>query len=155
MTSWAVPARVASSFWVTLRLAYTHGGINLEGWQFSGQPTRVFNFLTDKLRNPVDLNVTLGRCTFMAIGTAIMWLLMFLRHRFVWWPLHYLGYPVCDSYIVSCVWFGIFLGWLVKSVILKYGGSTLGRHGCAVGCSNQEAVTTRIALSESICSCLV
>ena len=121
----ALVVGLASSIWITLKLAYTHGGINLEGWFFTWQAQAVFNFLSDKVTNPVGLGITLGRCIFTAIGAAIMWLLMFLRHHFVWWPLHYVGYPIGDTWIMSWIWFGVFLGWLLKSTILRYGGPRL------------------------------
>lgn len=121
----ALVVGLASSIWITLKLAYTHGGINLEGWFFTWQSQAVFNFLSDKVTNPVGLDVTLGRCIFTGIGAGFMWLLMFLRHHFVWWPLHYLGYPIGDTWIMSWIWFGVFLGWLLKSTILRYGGPRL------------------------------
>ena len=52
-----------------------------------------------------------------------MALLLFLRHRFIWWPLHPIGFPIANTYtIMSYGWFAIFLAWLAKSVVLRYGG---------------------------------
>ena len=58
---------------------------------------------------------------FMGIGGTVMYLLIFLRQRFIWWPIHYIGYPVSTSWPVSQVWFSVFLAWLIKSLILKFG----------------------------------
>ena len=49
--------------------------------------------------------------------------LLFLRHRFLWWPLHPIGFPIASTYtIVSYGWFAIFTAWLCKTIILRYGG---------------------------------
>ena len=54
-----------------------------------------------------------------------MALLMFLRHRFLSWPLHYIGVPIAGTYVMFFAWFSMFLGWLFKLIIPKYGGSNL------------------------------
>ena len=49
--------------------------------------------------------------------------LLFLRHRFAWWPLHPLGFPIASTFtIVYYGWLSIFLAWLLKATILRYGG---------------------------------
>lgn len=121
----AVVIALVSSIWMTLRLAYTYGGINLQGWFFGGMPRTVFNFVADKLNNPVTADIIWPRWLFTGIGALVMGILMFVRYRFLWWPLHYLGFPIGDTWVMEWVWFSILLGWLFKSVILKYGGIRL------------------------------
>ena len=48
--------------------------------------------------------------------------LMIARWRYVWWPLHPLGYPIGPHWIMTALWFNMFLAWLIKVVVLKYGG---------------------------------
>ena len=63
------------------------------------------------------------RLVFTFTGGAIMAALILLRQRFVWWPLHPVGFPIASTYtIVSYDWFAVFLAWLFKGVILRYGG---------------------------------
>jgi hypothetical protein len=57
------------------------------------------------------------------IGALIMGLLMWARHRFLWWPLHPLGFTIGAVWLMDVVWFSIFLAWLLKAIILKYGGA--------------------------------
>lgn len=59
-----------------------------------------------------------GWC-FVGAGAALMWLLMFLRHTYVWWPVHYIGLPICHSLPMTYLWFSVFLAWLAKVAILK------------------------------------
>jgi hypothetical protein len=115
------------SVWMTLNLAYKHGGINLQGWFFNGMPNTVFDFVADKLLNPLTGKVIYMRWLFTGIGAAVMVILMWVRHRYLWWPIHYLGFPIGDTWTIKWVWFSIFLGWLFKKLILKYGGITLYR----------------------------
>ena len=47
---------------------------------------------------------------------------MFLHSKFLWWPIHYIGFPIAESLPLQNWWFAIFLAWLVKGVILRFGG---------------------------------
>jgi len=118
----AVLVSMIGSIWITLKLAYTYGGINLQRWFFGGLPRTAFDFVADKLRNPVTPDIVWPRWFFTGIGAAVMALLMFARHRFTWWPLHYLGFPIGDTWVMEWVWFSILLGWLLKVLVLRYGG---------------------------------
>ena len=123
----AVLVSMIGSIWITLKLAYTYGGINLQRWFFGGLPRTAFDFVADKLRNPVTPDIVWPRWFFTGIGAAVMAVLMFARHRFTWWPLHYLGFPIGDTWVMEWVWFSILLGWLLKVLVLKYGGIRLYR----------------------------
>ena len=62
-----------------------------------------------------------------AIGAVAMFALMAGRHTFVWWPLHPIGFAVGMVWITQRVWFSIFIAWLIKLLLLKYGGPRLFR----------------------------
>lgn len=46
----------------------------------------------------------------------------FMRNRLLWWPIHPMGLAVGATWPMQCVWFSIFIAWMIKAVILKYGG---------------------------------
>jgi hypothetical protein len=50
-----------------------------------------------------------------------------MRLRFAGWPLHPVGYLLCFSYPMDAIWFSIFLGWLAKTLLVRFGGSDLYR----------------------------
>ena len=124
---WAVLAAIlvsmVGSVWITLKLGYTYGGINLSGWYFGGCPRVPYEIMERLLLNPVSIDIR--RWLFAGIGAAFMGFLMFMSHHFLWWPLHPLGFPVGNTLPLMHTWFSIFLAWLLKGVILRYGGPKL------------------------------
>lgn len=116
----AVLVGMAAATWITLHLNYAYGGINLR--QF-GVPSLAYSFLQDKLLNPIGWEHVRPRLGFAVLGATGMGLLIWLQHHFLWWPLHYIGLPVGDSWVMGWAWFSVFLGWTAKGVIFRFGGS--------------------------------
>ena len=42
--------------------------------------------------------------------------------RFVWWPLHPIGLTISGCWAISVMWLSILISWLLKSILLHYGG---------------------------------
>ena len=119
---------LAGSAWLIITIAYKHGGINLHYWFFGDMSRWAFNQAAAKYANPVpDWNILGPRGLWTGIGAGVMCLLVYLRHRFIGWPLHYLGFPIGGTYVMFFTWSSMFLGWLLKLTILKYGGGKLYR----------------------------
>ena len=122
----AILVSLATSVTVILYLGYTYGGINLNSWFFIGAPRAPFDYIQPKMINPTEVNW--GGWGFTGIGGLVMILLMLARHRLLWWPLHPIGFMISGlGWITGYIWFSVFLAWLMKSVILKYGGPGLYR----------------------------
>ena len=123
----AILVTMVGSCVTILYLSYTYGGVNLHGWFFISGPQVPFQFIANKMQSfpPAQMGGWLFKC----IGGGVMAGLMFLRHHFLWWPFHPLGFAICTvSFIVGRIWFSVFLAWLLKLLILKYGGATLHRN---------------------------
>jgi hypothetical protein len=122
----AVVVGLAGSIWFTMGLAYTYGGINLNSWYYDGAPRWPFDYMSSIFDLP---DGSLGlRFGFAIGGAVVMAILLLLRQRFIWWPLHPVGFPIAATYtIVSYGWFAIFLAWLIKTTVLRYGGVRLYR----------------------------
>ena len=58
-----------------------------------------------------------------SFGFVVTAALSFLRLRFAWWPLHPVGYLMLASYPIAHLWFSTFLGWLAKTLVVRFGGS--------------------------------
>jgi hypothetical protein len=51
-----------------------------------------------------------------------------MRQRCIWWPLHPIGFPIASTFtIVYYGWLAIFMAWLAKAMVLRYGGIRLYR----------------------------
>ena len=57
----------------------------------------------------------------------VLVLLVASRTRFLWWPLHPARYLLAGTFTLEWLWCSLFVGWLVKWLILRYGGLRLYR----------------------------
>jgi hypothetical protein len=48
-----------------------------------------------------------------------------MRVRYVGWPFHPLGYALSASWTSMVFWFPMFVAWIVKSLVVRYGGMRL------------------------------
>ena len=113
------------SFGLMLRLVYEVGGVNIHSWFCLGANLLPFDLVSTVTNRPID--VTWGMWMNTGIGASLMGMLTLLRHKFLWWPLHPLGLTVAGSRVMDWTWFSIFLAWLVKIIVLRYGGPKMFR----------------------------
>lgn len=107
-------------FWIGLHLYYKEGAITgLQGGH-AWVGAESFNRLHRWLNTP-NSGVDSIRLSFMGIGFFAIIMMMFLRMRFFWWPLHPAGYALAISYAMEYYWFAFLISWLIKWVILKFG----------------------------------
>ncbi len=52
---------------------------------------------------------------------------MVLRARFTWWIFHPVGYAMANTNTMNQVWMPFFIAWLLKTLVLRYGGIRLYR----------------------------
>jgi hypothetical protein len=57
------------------------------------------------------------------IGGVITLLLGAMRMKYTWWLWHPVGYATCSSWSMERIWFCVFIGWLAKMLITRYGGA--------------------------------
>jgi hypothetical protein len=112
-----------SSSWCTLYLAYKYGGINLYSWQFSGLASFSMNWVKNFIKFPVGFGKAQFGFTFL--GAFLMFLLIIARNYFLWWPISPVGMALGLSYPVWQTWFSVFIAWVIKAFIMKYGGATV------------------------------
>ena len=121
----AVIVSLVGSIWIVMKLSYTYGGVNMNKWFFFGGSVYPFNFIARYVNNPTGPNW--GGWAWTGIGAGVMAILMLARHRFLWWPIHPLGFPISTIWMTNYISFSVFLAWLIKLVVLKYGGPGLYR----------------------------
>jgi len=115
----AVVVGVVSALWSLLYSAYNKGVAS--GFMgYVGIPWESFNRLAWWLRYPGNTNYP--EFGFIGIGLLFSLAMMFLRVRFLWWPLHPVGYALSTSgWVINYIWFSFLVGWFIKWLILKRG----------------------------------
>jgi len=118
----AVVIVVVVSGAATMWGCYHYGANNVHAWYYINGPRSVaFNPLQNWIDSPAGPDPT--GIAYMIGGGILSGLLIFMRRTFLWWPLHPLGYIMSQGFFESGrVAFSFFLGWLVKVLILKFGG---------------------------------
>ena len=112
---------VGGSVWLFMVLSHDYGAVHLPVWDVR----RGYSYAVHWLRIPFETHWT--GMLHIGIGAAVMTALMLARWHFVWWPLHPLGYPFGGIWILNHLWFNMFLAWLIKVLVLRYGGIRLYR----------------------------
>lgn len=112
-----------ASFVVALMLWHGYGAeAKTDAWRtlMGRQP---FDNLSALLRNPAPPD---GRgIGAVAGGFLITTALILLRTAFTWWPLHPIGYAMANTNTMTSTWLPFLLAWLVKCLVLRYGGAAL------------------------------
>ncbi len=55
-------------------------------------------------------------------GAAIMAALTIAQRTLFWWPLHPIAFLISHTHMVYNFWFSIFLAWLIKVFVVRFGG---------------------------------
>ena len=128
---------------VTLYLQYQHGAIiaraawwncddlpgypfRAERWMRSALEAKGTLATSDALSGWAHFTHAVPNMEFtiaFAVTFSLVFLLSGLRKRFAWWPLH----PICllglANYQTMRISFSFLVGWLIKTVVVKYGGT--------------------------------
>ena len=145
------------SSYLTMTMMYRHGfmGFNRAlsytnfSWQTLNAGGRVANWLSDPA---VGGRNTSGIIAFLAGGAVVVFLGM-MRLRFWWWPFHPLGYIAANTWGGHWNYMPFFIGWALKSLVIRYGGLRLYRVtvplaiGLIVGDMTNVGIWTVVALA--------
>lgn len=117
----AVAVGSIAGFWAFLHLGYKVGMATRAAFpsitHFGREP---FDQLQRWLSNPGGANY-IGS-SFLGVGFLFAVFLMAMRVRFFWWPFHPAGYAISGSWAMNLFWASFFFSWLMKGLVLKYGG---------------------------------
>lgn len=110
-----------SSFAIALMLWHGYGAeAKTDAWRTS-MGRQPFDNLVALMRNPVAPD--LRGLAAIGFGFAFTAGMMFLRARFLWWPLHPVGYAMANTNTMTSTWLPFLIAWAVKSLVLRYGGA--------------------------------
>jgi len=119
----AIAASLGCAVGVMLVMGYQHGGINLSYWFFGPSGGATYDFISYHVNNnSLTRWDSLG---FAGLGAGLQLLLTAAYHRFHWWPIHPLGFPIAAIWCTHQVMVSMFAAWLAKVLVLHYGGVRL------------------------------
>jgi hypothetical protein len=120
----AVAAGSLAGFWANIDQGYRYGAAARIAppnvmMIFGGEPWNRMNGWLSAVPNAAEQyhnSVAVG------VGFGATLLLNALRLRLAWFPFHPVGYAISSSWSLSLLWMPLFVAWLVKLLLLRYGG---------------------------------
>jgi hypothetical protein len=116
----AVPLIMLSYFWASLHIGYQFGVAAKSPPDMLAISSGTSNMLDGWLRDPAGPNWS-GAIS-IGIGAAIALALMSLKLRLPMFPLHPMALPLALSWTIDAMLPAIVITWLVKALLLRYGG---------------------------------
>jgi hypothetical protein len=119
------------SFWSSLWVHYNYNTTldashrsPIDPWGKEGNPRWQTLGTTIALDADNRLNRNYDQASQFGIGFAVTTVLSVLRLTFAWWPLHPVGYLLYGTTPSNVLWFSIFIGWIIKRVVMRLGSAT-------------------------------
>lgn len=104
-----------------IRLPYQYGASMMyDKWAYVSSPQRPLNFLSQQLSQPLPAQP--GAWENLAAGLVGFWVLMMAQTRLIGFPVHPAGFIFASGYPLACFWFSFLLAWVLKTMVLRYGG---------------------------------
>ncbi|HIE27192.1 TPA: hypothetical protein EYP66_07895 [Candidatus Poribacteria bacterium] len=108
-----------SCFWAFLHAGYKIG-TEARLYRTTWFAREGYNILASRITHPTG--VEYNDLLFMGIGFIFTVTILLIRTRFLWWPLHPVGYAVTGWWIIGRLWFPLLISSIVKWAALKLGG---------------------------------
>ncbi len=115
------PLAILCYFWATIHIGYRLGlgTADTQVWQLN-VPFWGTEWLESAVRDPAGFSSS-GTIA-IGFGMVFTLALYFLKLRFQWWPLHPVAFPIAIASTIQSMTPVIFAAWLVKALLLRYGG---------------------------------
>lgn len=109
-----------ATYWAHLHECYRNGAmagdLGFKWWAGNEAYTRLTRWI--EFGEPAQT----GNRVASVAGMCFIGFLGLMRARYIWWPFHPAGYALGISYAVDYFWFTFFIAWLVKLLLVRYGG---------------------------------
>lgn len=117
----AILAALLIAGYLHIALPYRLGAAQMYSYVYRGNPLWAFSDAAAVINGSKQPLPAYAPISF-TVGAAVTTLLVVLRSRVFWFPLHPLGYALSGSWTLIVFWFPCLVAWLFKVVILRYGG---------------------------------
>jgi len=128
----ALAVGMVVTYWANLQICYSEGAsAKCLGFKWWLGTESYSNRLANWLRSPVSglpewfrdrSDPAIVNVLYMLGGFAMVFGLKFMRAASVEWPFHPAGYALAVSYAMDYFWFAFFISWVIKALIVRYGG---------------------------------
>ena len=99
--------------------SYNFGVVSFNGSNDGG--VGIWRFTANRMQQG-SMAVSWDRLAFMGVGGLFTALLFYLRYRFPGFPVHPIGFAISASNVLRSSAASIFLIWLIKSLLFRFGG---------------------------------
>jgi hypothetical protein len=113
---------VVISWCTVVQLGYTSGGLTLGHRWWAQDGPKMPAWFVNSMTNPGAGTAPL-RWFWLGMGALLTYGMMLARSRFSFFPFHPIGYMMALSYSGATFWGSIFVGWLCKVLITRFGGT--------------------------------
>ena len=118
---------IGVSFTYTLSICYDEGGTAFQTWSLVGGAQTSYNRAAAAMTGAERTVPDPEKTAVWASGILLAAVLSILRTRLAWWPLHPMGLLFQFSWFVGLYTLTIFITWLIKFIVLRFGGILLYR----------------------------
>lgn len=120
----ATVAAVIGSWYACLHIFYTYGAgtANVCDW-YANMGRQAYDLL--QMRVSHSGPTTFERVSMFCTGAMVTLFLTIMHQRIPWWPLSPIGYIVANTFTLDWLWCPTLIGWMCKSLIMRYGGIRL------------------------------
>ncbi len=130
-----VVVAMAAAAYGRITTCYKYGGVAGDDWANLWSQFYWFPDLVDFQKNPPAYDwlslgehrvvpVTVAHVGMGVLSTAGM---LFMRARYLWWPLNPFGFIVCSTWAIAMIWFSVAIGCVAKWGAMTLGGATAYR----------------------------
>ncbi len=122
----ALVVSIITAGWLHVTLPYRLGAVQMYSYVYTGNPVWAFQ---DAHANLAHTNPppAFANDIWFLVGILVTLALVVLRTTMSGFPLNPLGYALCGSWTMKVFWFPCLVAWLLKVLILRYGGMGLYR----------------------------
>jgi len=117
----AIVAGIAVGFWACLAVWYSYGAgsAKVEQWRTNmGAAPFDISTMYSRSQTPADGPGVVA----MILGVCVVFLLSFMRTKFIWFPFHPAGYVLANTGTMYWLWCPFLIAWLCKVIITRYAG---------------------------------
>ncbi|HEX8835203.1 MAG TPA: DUF6785 family protein [Abditibacteriaceae bacterium] len=114
----------ASAFFLWLH--YSQGALTLFAYPNQQNPRNLYNLAAGQVSGlplPNDSTAWGG----LGVGIVATALMTWMRSQFLWFTLNPLAYAIAPTWTMMVFWFPFLLAWIIKVIVLRFGGIDLYR----------------------------